>query len=216
LELIFLIFQTTRKWLTEAGKVKPTIGVLALQGGVSEHVAMLKSLNCSTKLVRTPETLSGINALIIPGGESTALIKLLTRWDLIKPIKELAAAGIPIWGTCAGSILLSTQISEKEHIIDQPSLGLAPVRAERNSFGRQVASFQENLKISGLEEPFPGVFIRAPLLLPLSEEVEVLASVEEGAVFLRYKNIWLSSFHPELTEDTRVHKFFVRQAVLGS
>lgn len=196
--------------------MNPTIGVLALQGGVSEHVAMLNSLNCSTKLIRTAETLDDINALIIPGGESTALIKLLTRWDMIKPIKELAATGIPIWGTCAGSILLSQEISEKEHIINQPSLALAPVRAERNSFGRQVASFQEKLKIKGLPEPFPGVFIRAPLLFPLSEEVEVLASVSKGAVFLRYKNIWLSSFHPELTEDSRVHELFVRHAKVGS
>lgn len=196
--------------------MKPTIGVLALQGGVSEHIAMLDSINCPSRLIRTPETLENIKALIIPGGESTALIKLLARWNMIKPIKELAVSGIPIWGTCAGSILLSTEISEKEHIINQPSLALAPVRAERNSFGRQVASFQEELKIEGFQEPFPGVFIRAPLLFPLNKEVEVLASVSEGAVFLRYKNIWLSSFHPELTEDSRVHEFFVRQVLVGS
>ncbi|MCK5787176.1 MAG: pyridoxal 5'-phosphate synthase glutaminase subunit PdxT [Candidatus Sabulitectum sp.] len=196
--------------------MKARIGVLALQGGVSEHVDMLNSLGCTTVEVRLPEHLADINGLVIPGGESTALIKLLLRWNLVSPIRELAGTGIPIWGTCAGSILLSDEISEKDHIIDQPSLELVPVRAERNSFGRQVASFQEDLVIKGLDQPFPGVFIRAPLLYPLSNRVEVLCTVEEGAVFLKCENIWLSSFHPELTDDTRIHRMFIEEAVIGS
>ncbi len=196
--------------------MKPYIGVLALQGGVSEHVDMLKAVGCDTVEVRRPEDLNGIAGLVMPGGESTALIKLLVRWNLVAPIRTLAGTGIPIWGTCAGSILLSSEISEREHRVDQPSLELAPVRADRNSFGRQVASFQEDLIIKGLEEPFPGVFIRAPLLFPLSNSSEILSSVSEGVVFVKCGNIWLSSFHPELTDDTRVHAMFIRDAVIGS
>ncbi len=196
--------------------MKPFIGVLALQGGVSEHIDMLKAVGCETVEIRSPEDLNGIEGLVMPGGESTALIKLLLRWNLVSPIRTLAGTGLPIWGTCAGSILLSSEISEREHIVDQPSLKLAPVRAERNSFGRQVASFQEDLIIKGLEEPFPGIFIRAPLLHPLSNTAEILSSVSEGAVFVRCDNIWLSSFHPELTDDTRVHDMFIRKAVIGS
>ncbi|MCD4707172.1 MAG: pyridoxal 5'-phosphate synthase glutaminase subunit PdxT [Candidatus Sabulitectum sp.] len=196
--------------------MKPITGVLALQGGVSEHINMLNAVGSATVEVRLPEHLAGINALVIPGGESTALIKLLIRWNLISPIKKLTGTGIPIWGTCAGSILLASEISERDHKVDQPSLELAPVRAERNSFGRQVASFQENLIIKGLDDPFPGVFIRAPLLHPLSDSVKVLCSVAEGAVFVRYGNVWLSSFHPELTDDNRVHRMFIEEAVIGS
>lgn len=194
----------------------PHIGVLALQGGVSEHVDMLKAVGCTTVEVRLPSQLAGVDGFIMPGGESTALIKLLARWDLVSPIRDLAGNGIPIWGTCAGSILLSSKISEKDHQVNQPSLELIPLRAERNSFGRQVASFQQDLIIKGLDNPFPGVFIRAPLLHPLSSEVEVLCSLKEGAVFVRYRNIWLSSFHPELTGDTRVHQMFIEEAVIGS
>ena len=196
--------------------MKPLIGVLALQGGVSEHIGMLGRSGCRTIEVRLPEELSGIDGLIIPGGESTALIKLVERWDLASPIRDAAEAGIPVWGTCAGSILISREVSEREHAIQQKTLSLAPVKAVRNSFGRQVASFQEDLDIRGIDSPFPGVFIRAPLLVPLDNDVEVLCSVAEGDVFLRYGNVWLSSFHPELTDDTRVHRLFLRESGLGS
>jgi len=196
--------------------MNPCIGVIALQGGVSEHLQMLRIIGCETVSVRTPQDLHGIDGLIIPGGESTVLIKLLARWKLISPVKNLSGAGLPIWGTCAGSIILSSEITEKNHKVNQPSLELAAVRAERNSFGRQAASFQEELLIKGLDNPFPGVFIRAPLLYPLSPEAEVLCSVNEGAVFIRCGNIWLSSFHPELTNDTRIHRMFIEEAVIGS
>jgi 5'-phosphate synthase pdxT subunit len=118
-----------------------------------------------------------------------------------------------MWGTCAGAILLSSEVSEIEHGIDQTCLGAARVRAVRNAFGRQVHSFQQDLVIRGLEEPFPGVFIRAPLLQPLSPEVATLASVGEGPVFLEDRNVWLSSFHPELTCDDRIHRLFLSRAV---
>ncbi len=196
--------------------MKPSVGVLALQGGVSEHVRMLRMCGCSTVEVRLPADLKGISGLIIPGGESTALIRLIRRWDLEAPLRDAAGEGLPVWGTCAGSILVSTEITEREHLIEQPGLELAPVRAVRNSFGRQVASFQEDLKVKGLDESYPGVFIRAPLLVPLDPGVEVLSSVEEGAVFLRYGNIWLSSFHPELTDDARIHGLFLEGSGIGS
>lgn len=192
------------------------IGVLALQGGVAEHENALVRLGHNPVAVRLPQHLEGLDALLLPGGESTALIKLIHRWDLAAPIRDLAAKGLPVWGTCAGAILLSTLVTEREHRIEQQILGVAPVKAERNAFGRQVASFQQELNVKGLERPFPGVFIRAPLLFPLSEDVEVLASVDEGAVFLRYGNIWLSSFHPELTDDVRVHALFLKGSGLGS
>jgi 5'-phosphate synthase pdxT subunit len=196
--------------------VKPVIGVLALQGGVREHVDMLVSIGGDAREVRLPGHLCGIEALIIPGGESTALIKLLRRWELVTPIREMVLKGLPVWGTCAGSILLAGDVTEKDHDIMQDSLNLAPVRAVRNSFGRQVASFQEDLRVQGLTETYPGVFIRAPLLIPLSPEVKVLSSVDEGAVFLRYRNVWLSSFHPELTDDTRIHSLFLMGSGIGS
>jgi 5'-phosphate synthase pdxT subunit len=196
--------------------VKPLIGVLALQGGVEEHISMLKRAGCRTVSVRLPEQLEEIQGLIIPGGESTALIKLLYRWELVEPVRKAAERGLPVWGTCAGSIVISSDVTERDHRVEQDRIGLAPVRAVRNSFGRQVASFQQELAIEGLQKPFPGVFIRAPLLIPLRDDVEVLCSVDEGAVFLRFGNIWLSSFHPELTDDIRVHALFLRESGIGS
>ncbi len=196
--------------------MKPVIGVLALQGGVREHVNMLVSIGCETREVRLPGHLSKIEALLIPGGESTALIKLLRRWDLVEPVREMVLDGLPVWGTCAGSILLAGDVTEKEHDVMQDTLNLAPVRAVRNSFGRQVASFQEDLTVEGLSETYPGVFIRAPLLIPLDPGVQVLSSVREGAVFLRYRNVWLASFHPELTDDARIHSLFLRESGIGS
>jgi pyridoxal 5'-phosphate synthase pdxT subunit len=185
------------------------VGVLALQGGVSEHEQMLREVGVSILRVRSREQLDGICALVLPGGESTTLIALLDRWGLTAPLVELAGVGLPILGTCAGAILLSRIVMEAEHPVDQRSLGLADVRAVRNRFGRQTKSFVADLMIKGLDTPFPGVFIRAPLLEPLSDRVEILCSVAEGAVLLRQGNLWLSSFHPELTRDTRLHRLFL-------
>jgi len=188
-------------------------GVLALQGGVAEHAAMLSGIGAEVVMVRMPGDLAGLSCLILPGGESTALISLLERWGLIDPIRKLASLGMPMWGTCAGAILLSSEVFEIEHRIDQTCLGAARVRAVRNAFGRQVHSFQQDLVVSGLEDTYPGVFIRAPLLQPLSPAVGILASVGEGPVFLEDGNIWLSSFHPELTCDDRIHRLFLSRAV---
>jgi 5'-phosphate synthase pdxT subunit len=158
----------------------PSVGVLALQGGV-----------------------------VLPGGESTTLIFLMNKWKLTRPLIKMGNSGFPIFGTCAGAILLSTEISEKEHIVKQESLQLADVKAVRNFFGRQTSSFVEFIDVTGLDEPFPGVFIRAPLLQPLSDKVDILSRVKDGPVLLRQENLWLSSFHPELTQDSRIHRLFL-------
>ena len=187
----------------------PAVGVLALQGGVAEHISILMQLGCDVKEIRTPDELESLSALILPGGESTTLISLMNRWELTCPLKAMGEAGFPIFGTCAGAVLLSKEIDEKEHEITQNSLGLADVKAVRNYFGRQTCSFLESIDVTGLSEPFTGVFIRAPLLLPLADDVEVLSSVEDGPVLLRQSNLWLSSFHPELTPDSRIHRLFL-------
>jgi pyridoxal 5'-phosphate synthase pdxT subunit len=187
-------------------------GVLALQGGVAEHISILRKLGYDTVEVRTPEDLGSISALFLPGGESTTMISLMNRWGLTGPLIHMGRKGFPMFGTCAGAVLLSRQISEKEHEVEQESLELADVRAIRNFFGRQNSSFIESINIHGLEEPFEGVFIRAPLLLPLSDDVDVLSSVSDGPVLLRQGNLWLSSFHPELTQDNRLHRLFLKSS----
>jgi len=193
------------------------VGVLALQGGVSEHCTMLSSLGQRVVKIREPKGLAGVSALVIPGGESTAMILLLKRWQLFEPLRDAIGKGLPVLGTCAGAVLLSREVTEREHIVDQESLGAADVRAERNSFGRQVASFRQDILVTGLETPFQGVFIRAPLLCPLAPGASVLASVTEGAVVIRQRNVWLASFHPELTRDDRVHRMFLKESgIAGS
>lgn len=190
--------------------MKPTVGVLALQGGVSEHAAILRRLGCRVAEVRIPEQLEGISAMFLPGGESTALVSLMHRWDLIDRLRRMGLEGLPIFGTCAGAVLLCRSILEREHEVLQEGLGLADVRAVRNYFGRQRRSFVRSLDIRGLSTPFRGIFIRAPLLQPLSDDVEVLSRVEEGPALVRQGSFWLISFHPELTADTRLHELFLR------
>jgi len=177
---------------------------------------MLESLGFTALHVRLPEELSDVQGLILPGGESTTLMALLNRWQLITPLKRLAEAGLPILGTCAGAVLLSSSVSEREHEIDQECLGLAEVEVIRNRFGRQTRSFSELLSVEGLSSPFQGIFIRAPLLLPLSRRALVLAEVDEGPVFLRQGNLWLTSFHPELTTDNRIHRMFIKESGIAA
>ena len=198
------------EWLKEAGRILPvTVGVLALQGGVAEHITILRKLGCETREIRTPDELESISALVLPGGESTTLISLMNRWEVSRPIIEMGKKGFPIFGTCAGAVLLSSEISEKEHTVSQEGLHLADVKAVRNFFGRQANSFIESINVTGLDEPFKGIFIRAPLLLPLSDEVEILSRIEDGPILLKQGNVWLSSFHPELTSDSRIHRLFL-------
>ena len=173
----------------------PKIGVLALQGNFREHIAVLRRLGADAVEVRKPEELDGLDGLVIPGGESTAITRLSKIYGLEEAIRRFAG---PVFGTCAGMILLA-----------RDQLGLIDVGVERNAYGRQVASFEADLDLAGEEEPLRGVFIRAPRVTEAGPDVEVLAQLEGDPVLLRQGRFLVASFHPELTEDTRVHERFL-------
>ncbi len=184
------------------------VGVLALQGAFIEHEKVLKSLGCQTVQVRKRDQLDGIDGLIIPGGESTTIGKLMNEFSLTDPIKDLAAQGMPVFGTCAGLILMAKEIVAS----DQPRLGLMNIVAHRNAFGRQVDSFEADLEIKGLDQkPFRAVFIRAPYIHEVKNGVEVLATVNDRIVLAREKNFMAAAFHPELTDDFRLHQLFLEE-----
>jgi 5'-phosphate synthase pdxT subunit len=171
------------------------VGVLAVQGNFREHAAMLRALGAEAVEVRLPEQLDGLDGLVIPGGESTAIMRLARLYGLEEAIRSF---GAPVFGTCAGMILL-----------DRAHLGLVDLDVERNGYGRQVASFEADLELEGEEEPLRGVFIRAPRVTAAGPEVEVLASHDGVPVLLRQGRFLVASFHPELTDDTRVHELFL-------
>ncbi len=180
-------------------------GVLALQGDFAEHAAVLRRLGHTAVEVRWPRDLDGVDGLIIPGGESTTIGKLAVKYDLLDPIRELAQRR-PIWGTCAGAILLSRDARR-----DQPLLGLMDLTVERNAFGRQVDSFETDLDVPALpgERPFHAVFIRAPLIESAGPGVAVLARLPDGRIVAAQQGRLLAtSFHPELTGDDRFHAYF--------
>lgn len=182
------------------------IGVLALQGAFIEHEKVLKELGCETVQVRKKQQLEEIDGLIIPGGESTTIGKLMEEFDLAEGIKKRANDGMPVFGTCAGLILLAADIFESE----QPRLGLMNIVAHRNAFGRQVDSFETDLDVKGLaEEPLKAVFIRAPYIKEAGKEVDVLAAHDDKIVLARQGNIMAAAFHPELTDDNRIHRMFM-------
>ena len=184
------------------------VGVLALQGAFIEHEKVLKNLGCETVQVKKREQLDGIDGLIIPGGESTTIGKLMNEFQLTDRIKEIAESGIPIFGTCAGLILMAKEIVAS----DQPRLGLMNITAHRNAFGRQVDSFETDLEIEGLDgEPFKAVFIRAPYIKEVKNGVEVLSRVGDKIVLVRERNFLAAAFHPELTDDDRIHNLFLEQ-----
>ncbi|HEY1729193.1 MAG TPA: pyridoxal 5'-phosphate synthase glutaminase subunit PdxT [Candidatus Baltobacteraceae bacterium] len=183
------------------------VGVLALQGDVSEHLSALTRAGAEAIEVKTPEDLARVAALIIPGGESTTVMKLLKRFGLEAPIKKRASDGMPLWGTCMGMIVAAHDVADLK---DQPTLDLIDITVRRNAFGRQVASAEVDLSIPALGvEPFPAVFIRAPWIERAGPDVDVLASRDGHVVFVRQKNVLGSSFHPELTHDDRLHRYFV-------
>ncbi len=190
------------------------VGVLALQGDVSEHVAALKSALIQSSIkgcvvqVRRPSELECLEGLLMPGGESTTIAKQLDRFGLRKPIIEMAGSGIPVMGTCAGCILLSSEILDQGIRPVEP-LGLMDISVRRNAWGRQVESFEMPLKIQGLDSEFHGIFIRAPRIERIGAEVESLAQVEKEHVMVRQKNILGLTFHPELSHDPRVHALFL-------
>jgi pyridoxal 5'-phosphate synthase pdxT subunit len=185
------------------------IGVLALQGAFREHIETLRKLGVNAVEVRLPEQLEGLDGLIIPGGESTAIGKLAVKYGLSEAIRRFAEQGHPVYGTCAGMILVSRDVQRAG--TDQPLLGLMDVKVERNAFGRQIDSFETDLPIPALgDRPFPAIFIRAPKIESVGNEVEVLASLPDGTpVAARQGNMLVTAFHPELSSDLRFHKYFV-------
>jgi 5'-phosphate synthase pdxT subunit len=185
------------------------VGVLALQGAFREHREMLDRLGCEVVEVRLPEHLAGLDALILPGGESTTIGKLMAMYGLREPLRDFAASGRPVWGTCAGMILLARDVGRS-----QPLLDLMDVRVRRNAFGRQLDSFETLLAFPALgEPPFPAIFIRAPLIESVGDEVMVLATLPDGTIVAaRQGNLLATAFHPELTDDPRLHRYFLAMA----
>ena len=182
------------------------VGVLALQGAFREHVAAVASLGATPREVRQLKDIEGIDALIIPGGESTTIGKLLNEWNMLEPLRQRILDGMPVYGSCAGLILLCREIENS----DQPRLGVLDATVRRNAFGRQVDSFETELNIPEIgADPIPAVFIRAPVITGVGAGVTVLAEVKGQAVAVRQNNILATSFHPELTPDTRMHSYFL-------
>ena len=185
---------------------RPQVGVLALQGDVDEHLAALERAGALGIAVKTRASLDACEALVVPGGESTTVIRLLDRFALADPVRERVRAGMPLWGTCMGMIVVSRAVAG----LDQPTLGLLDVTVRRNAFGRQNDSAEVDLPIPVLGEPaFPAIFIRAPCIESAGQGVEVLATYGEHGVMVRQGNVLGTSFHPELTEDPRIHRYFL-------
>jgi 5'-phosphate synthase pdxT subunit len=182
------------------------IGVLALQGAFIEHARMLARLGVEAREVRQRKHLAGIDGVIIPGGESTTIGKLLDLLEMTEPVREMGRAGVPIWGTCAGLILLAKDVGRPQTV-----LGLLDITVRRNAFGAQLDSFETNLPVPALgSAPFRAVFIRAPLIEQLGAGVTALATLEDGTIVAAERDNFLAtSFHPELTDDTRFHEYFM-------
>ncbi|MDG0897322.1 pyridoxal 5'-phosphate synthase glutaminase subunit PdxT [Listeria innocua] len=185
------------------------IGVLALQGAVDEHIQMIESAGALAFKVKHSNDLDGLDGLVLPGGESTTMRKIMKRYDLMEPVKAFAKEGKAIFGTCAGLVLLSKEIEGGEE-----SLGLIDATVVRNGFGRQKESFEAELTVEVFDDsPFEAVFIRAPYLIEPSDEVSVLATVENRIVAAKQANILVTAFHPELTNDNRLMKYFLEKMV---
>jgi pyridoxal 5'-phosphate synthase pdxT subunit len=181
----------------------PLIGVLALQGDFEAHGRMLRDLGAAVREVRVPADLDGLDGLIIPGGESTTMTLGIEREGLAEPLREFARSGAPVFGTCAGMIML-----------DRKHLGVLDIECRRNAFGRQIRSFEANLQIEG--RPVRAVFIRAPWVEVCGEDVEVLAAVDGHPVAVRQDNVLVISFHPEIAGETRLHELFLAQVASTS
>ena len=183
------------------------IGVLAIQGDFIEHINILQTLGVECREIRLPEQLSDVDGLIIPGGESTTLSRLLTRYDLRQPIKKLSTDGKPLWGTCAGMIMMASEITENDPV----PLEIMDIGVQRNAFGRQIDSFEQELEITGFDEtPYHAIFIRAPVIKRVGSGVSIMASLQDGRpVAVQQANLMATSFHPELTKDSRFHTHFL-------
>ena len=191
----------------------PSIGVLALQGAFARHVEALERCGAEAREVRQAGQLSELDALVIPGGESTTMIKLMTAFDIVEPLGKLLADGLPVFGTCAGMILLAADVTDAELNPDgtrhQHCFGAIDLTVRRNGYGRQIDSFEAPIEVTGLDEPMTAVFIRAPVVERVGVGVEVLAQVGEDPVLCRQGPVLVSSFHPELTDDDRLHQLFL-------
>jgi len=197
---------------TDQDRVRPRIGVLALQGDVREHLAMLEAVGAAAVGVRRPEELAAVDGLVLPGGESTTIEKLLRTWDLFEPLGDRIRSGLPVLGTCAGMVLLADRIANPAS--GQTGLGGLDISVRRNAFGRQVDSFEDDLGIDGLPGPFHAVFIRAPWVEQVGPDVTVLARTRDGhPVAVRAGRLLAAAFHPELSGDPRLHRLFVASVV---
>jgi 5'-phosphate synthase pdxT subunit len=186
------------------------VGVLALQGAFAAHAAALRSVGAEPREIRTPDQLAEVDALILPGGESTTMSMLLESSDLFDPLAERLAAGLPTLGTCAGMILLGAEILDGR--ADQRCFGAVDISVRRNAFGRQVDSFEADLPLDGLDGgPFPAVFIRAPFVERAGADVEVLATVDGHPVLCRQGHVTVAAFHPELSHDLRLHAQLLKE-----
>ena len=186
------------------------VGVLALQGAFARHAAALEGLGADPVLVRRPEQLAGVDALVLPGGESTTMSMLLESAELAEPLAERLASGLPALGTCAGMILLGAKVLDGRP--DQRCFGAVDIAVRRNAFGRQVDSFEVDLPVAGLDGgPFHAVFIRAPFVERVGPEVEVLAAVDDHPVLCRQGTVTVAAFHPELSDDLRIHRQFLKE-----
>ncbi|MCX5408449.1 pyridoxal 5'-phosphate synthase glutaminase subunit PdxT [Streptomyces sp. NBC_00335] len=192
----------------------PVIGVLALQGDVREHLIALASADAVARPVRRPEELAEVDALVIPGGESTTMSKLAVLFGMLEPLRERVRAGMPVYGTCAGMIMLADKLLDGRE--DQETLGGIDMIVRRNAFGRQNESFEAQVDFAGIEGgPVEGVFIRAPWVESVGGAAEVLATYDGHTVAVRQGNVLATSFHPELTGDDRVHAYFVDMVRAG-
>jgi 5'-phosphate synthase pdxT subunit len=185
------------------------VGVLALQGAFAIHAQILESLGVSSIEVRTAEQLASVDGLVVPGGESSTMSMLLERSSMLEPLRTRVADGLPIFGTCAGLILMSAEIRDGRD--DQHALGAVDISVTRNGYGRQIDSFESDLEVDGFDTPFHAVFIRAPKVERVGEGVEVLASVDGDAVLCRQANVLVAGFHPELSNDPRIHQLWLDQ-----
>jgi len=183
------------------------VGVLGLQGDFAEHLRTLRGMGAEAIDVRRPEQLDGVDALIIPGGESTTIGKLAERYQIIPKLRERVAEGMPVWGTCAGAIFLAKDVPGHAH----PIAALMDISVERNAFGRQLESFEADLEVSGMSgAPYHAVFIRAPKITKTAKDVATLAALDDGTIVAaRQGNLLATSFHPELTPDDRFHRLFL-------
>ncbi len=190
--------------------MKQTIGVLALQGDFREHLVSLRALGAAACEVRTAAELDGLDGLIIPGGESTTIARLLLAYGLHAPVQALGREGFPLWGTCAGAILLADDVRD----LDRPSLGLLPMTIDRNAYGRQIDSFETEIAAPALgDEPYHAIFIRAPRIRAVRDGAEVLMALEDEPVAVRYGRLLATTFHPELGNDRRLHRYFLEACV---